>query len=168
MGELHEIAVESIRDNVFKLIGADWMLITAGNDKQCNPMTASWGGLGVLWNRNVCFCFIRPTRHTYGFMEKGDTFTLSFFDGKYRNVLNFCGSNSGRTVDKIAAAKLTPVRGTTGGIYFAEARLVLECRKIYYQDITPASFIDPAIGGNYPEKDYHRMYVGEIVRCLAE
>lgn len=163
-----EIKPDQITDNTFKLIGLDWMLITAGTLDSYNTMTASWGGFGVLWNKNICFCVVRPNRYTYGFMEKADTFTLSFFDNNYRNALIFCGSHSGRDVDKAAETGLTPVETGNGSVYFNEARLVIECRKLYFQDINPANFIDPDIDKNYPQKDYHRMYVGEVVRCLQK
>ena len=160
-----ETKPELLTDNPFKLIGTDWMLITAGAPRSFNTMTASWGGLGVLWDKKVCFCFIRPTRHTYSFVEKAASFTLSFFDEQHRKALTFCGTHSGRDTDKIAATGLTPVQ-EEGAVYFAEARLVLICKKIYFQDIDPGNFLDRAINGNYAKKDYHRMYVGEIVRCL--
>jgi len=166
--EFVEIKPVQITDNTFKLIGSDWMLITAGTLDAYNTMTASWGGLGVLWNKDVCFCFVRPTRHTYGFMEKADTFTLTFFDEDYRDALKFCGSHSGRDVDKAAKTGLTPVQSSSGSVYFNEARMVIECRKLYYQDIDPANFIDPSIDKNYSLKDYHRMYVGEIIKCLQK
>ncbi len=161
------IEPDQISDNVFKLIGTDWMLITAGTPQGYNTMTAGWGGFGVLWGRRVCFCFIRPQRYTYGFMERAAHFTLSFFEERYRDVLEFCGSRSGRDVDKFAETGLTTIPSTTGAIYFAEARLVMECKKIYFQDINPDHFIDLGIGEHYPGKDYHRMYVGEVMRCLT-
>jgi len=161
-----EIKPELLADNPFKLIGKDWMLITAGTPASFNTMTASWGGLGVLWEKKVAFCFIRPTRHTYGFLEKAGEFTLSFFEERHRKALTFCGSHSGRDTDKIKGAGLTPVK-EGNAVYFDEARLVLVCRKLYFQDIGPERFLDPGISEMYPLKDYHRMYVGEIVRCLA-
>ena len=161
-----EIEPELIKNNTFKLIGSDWMLITAGTLKSYNTMTAAWGGFGVFWNKKICFCVIRPQRYTYGFMERSKNWTLSFFEEKYRKALEFCGSNSGRDVDKAAMTGLTPVEVTSGTVYFAEARLVIECKKIYFQDIDPNHFIDPKIHENYPDKDYHRMYIGEIIKCL--
>ena len=152
--------------NVFQLIGMDWMLITAGSMDSFNTMTASWGGMGMLWNKKVCFCVVRPTRYTYKFMEKSDCFTLSFFDEEYRDALDFCGTRSGRDVDKIKKTGLTPVKGIKGVPFFDEARLVLETRKIYFQDLDPRNFLDDSIEDNYPEKDYHRMYMGEIIRVL--
>lgn len=166
--QFKEIAPESIDDNIFKLIGTDWMLVTAGERNKFNMMTASWGGIGVMWGKKIAWCVIRPHRYTYEFVERANIFTLSFFDEKYRNLLNLCGSKSGRDVDKVKATGLTPVVGSSNGVYFAEARLVIECRKIYFQDIDPKNFIDPSISANYPEKDYHRMYVGEIVTCMKK
>jgi len=163
MPDCRIITPEEIQDNAFKLIGAEWMLVTAGDTESFNMMTASWGGFGVLWNKNVCFIFIRPTRYTYGFIEKSNTYTLSFFDRKYKQVLNLCGTKSGRDCNKIKETGLSPAETKSGSIYFTEARLVIECRKVYYQDLEPANFLDPEIAVNYPEKDYHRMYVGEII-----
>ncbi len=143
------------------------MLITAGMPDRFNTMTASWGGLGVLWERKVAFCFIRPTRYTYEFVERSERYTLSFFREQNRKALTFCGTHSGRDRDKVREAGLTPVRDG-GFIYFNEARLVLECRKIYFQDIGPERFLDREINEMYSEKDYHRMYVGEIEKCLVQ
>ncbi|MGD0231776.1 MAG: flavin reductase [Syntrophorhabdales bacterium] len=164
--ELAQIDPKDVKDNPFNLIGKDGMLVTAGEPASFNTMTASWGGLGVLWGKDVCFSVIRPGRYTYTFIERSDAYTLCFFGEKYKDVLAFCGTKSGRDVDKVAATGLTPVLGD-GPIYFEEARLVFQCRKLYFQDLIPAQFKDPAIEAMYPEKDYHRMYVGAITRCLA-
>jgi flavin reductase (DIM6/NTAB) family NADH-FMN oxidoreductase RutF len=157
----------ALADNPFTLIGSDWMLITAGTQERFNTMTASWGGLGVLWERKVATCYIRPTRHTFGFVEQAPQFTLSFFGEKHRKALTYCGTHSGRDTDKVKGAGLTPVKDG-GFVYFEEARLVLACRKIYSQDIDPKGFLDPSIEGMYPQRDYHRMYIGEIVKCLEQ
>lgn len=162
-----ETKPEQLTDNPFKLINADWMLITAGTQEKFNTMTASWGGLGVLWERKVGYIFIRPNRFTYEFVEAAPLFTLSFFDETHRKALQFCGTHSGRNTDKMKGTGLTPVHDK-GLVYFSEARLVLGCRKLYYQDIEPSRFLDPAINDMYPQKDYHRMYVGEIVKCLRK
>lgn len=165
-GQLREISPIEITENTFELVGSTWMLVTAGSPDSFNTMTASWGGLGVMWNKRVCFCVIRPTRYTFSFMEKSDCFTLSFFDESYKKALLFCGTKSGRDVNKVKETGLTPVM-SGAGIYFAEARLVFGCKKIYTQDIDPGRFLDSFIETNYPQKDYHRLYMGEIVQCLA-
>ena len=162
------IKPEELNDNIFKLIGLDWMLITAGNKNAFNTMTASWGSMGVLWHKQVCFIFVRPQRYTYEFIEKNEFFTLSFFTEKYRKALNLCGSKSGRDIDKVAETGLTPEVSKNGSIYFSEARLIVECKKLYFQDIKPENFIDPQIEKNYKSNDYHRMYIGEIISCIMK
>ncbi len=165
---LVEITPDRIPDNPWQAIGQGWMLITAGTIDYYNTMTASWGAWGHLWERQVCFCFVRPQRHTFGFMETSAYYTLGFFDEAHRAALDYCGNHSGRDVDKAAATGLTPVAGTTGAVYFAQARLVFECRKLYAGDILPEAFVDKTIPAEvYAKRDFHRMYVGQIVRCLA-
>ena len=162
------IQPEEIKDNTFHLIGQEWMLITAGTPESFNMMTASWGGFGILWHRKICVCFVRPERHTREFIEKERYFTLSFFSEQYRDMLNYCGTKSGKDVDKSKETGLTPCSSEKGSIYFAEARLVIECEKLYYQDINPAHFLNESINENYPQKDYHRIYIGEVTQCLQK
>jgi flavin reductase (DIM6/NTAB) family NADH-FMN oxidoreductase RutF len=164
----NEIKPEDLNESPFRLIGRDWMLITAGDPASFNTMTASWGGFGVLWHKNVCYIFIRPTRYTYEFVEKAGIFTLSFFDESKRDALKICGSKSGRDTDKVSEAGLTSIASPAGSVSFSEARLIVECKKIYAQDIKPELFMDPDIDKNYPNKDYHRMYVGEVISCYVK
>ena len=152
----------NLNESVFRLLDKDWMLVTAGKPGRFNMMTASWGGFGILWNHPVSYIFVRPTRYTYEFIEEHERFTLNFFGPGYRKILNFCGSRPGREVDKINMPGLTPVESDSGSIYFNEARIVMECLKIYFQDLKPENFIDLKIESNYPKKDYHRMYIGQI------
>jgi flavin reductase (DIM6/NTAB) family NADH-FMN oxidoreductase RutF len=162
--EWSEKSIKELRGSPSSRIGEDWMLITAGNTQEnWNTMTASWGGLGVLWGRDVAFMFIRPTRHTYRFANGNALFTLSFFDKSYHEVLNFCGTHSGRDTDKAARTGLSPIIFKDGAISFKEASEIILCRKLYTHDFDPAEFLDPSIEKVYPEKDYHRMFIGEIL-----
>ena len=162
------ISPRDIRENVFRMIGDCWLLLTAGDRDSFNTMTASWGALGVMWNLDVAACYVRPQRYTYDFMERSDFYTLSFFDAAHRDVLAFCGANSGRDVDKVRACGLTPAFAACGAPYFAEASLVLVCKKLYYSDIDPHGFTDARLEASYAAKDYHRMYMGEIVDVLKK
>ncbi len=161
-----EITPYEIEENAIDLIGKQWMLITAGKKESFNTMTAAWGGFGFLWNMPVAYIFIRPQRYTYEFTEKDDFFTLSFFDKEYKKALTYCGTKSGRDVDKMKETGLIPRTTENGNIYFEQAKLVIECEKIYFDDIKPEFFVDTSIDRNYPAKDYHRMYIGKIVKCL--
>lgn len=160
------IEASDIKGNLIELIADDWMLVTAGNSEKFNTMTANWGGAGYLWNKPVVFVFIRPERYTFGFIENSDGFTLSFFDEKYRDVLDLCGEKSGRDCNKIAEAGLTPFFTELGNPAFTEARLVIECRKLYAYQLARDEFIDnEPLKTHYNTKDnLHKMYIAEILR----
>jgi flavin reductase (DIM6/NTAB) family NADH-FMN oxidoreductase RutF len=155
-----------------KRIGDEWMLISAGDvsgDKgNWNTMTASWGGLGALWGKNVAFMFIRPTRHTFTFANVNPLFTLSFFDKSHHKALEIAGAKSGRDIDKAAVCALTPIvfdeGAIDGAVSFQEAVEIVICKKLYTHDFDPAGFLDPSINpACYPNKDYHRMFIGEVI-----
>ncbi len=167
MTDFISIDPKTLKDNVFSITDDEWMLVTAGDRTGFNTMTASWGGLGILWFKNVSFIFVRPGRYTYEFMEKHDTYTLSFLGDEHRDILTYCGKMSGRNVDKVKETGLTPVFDKNS-VYFNQSRMVMVCRKLYHQDIDPKNFLDPAIHDAYPNKDYHRMYVGEITDLLMK
>lgn len=163
-----EIKPEELMMNPFSKIGKEWMLITAGDENGHNTMTASWGGLGVIWNKNAATAYIRQTRYTKEFVDANQYFTLSFYGPQHRQALNICGTLSGRDTDKEAKAGLTPyyVDGTTA---FEEADLIFVCKKLYHQFMPPENFDTPGIDEkNYSDHDYHSMYIGEIVRILQK
>ena len=163
----NEVSIDSLNINPFTKIGKQWMLVTSGNINNWNTMTASWGGLGVIWRRNVSYVFVRYSRLTFEFMEKNSTFTLSFFPEKYRDALSYCGSNSGRDVDKTKKTGLIPFAPTENSVSFNQAEFILVCKKLYAGGIEAKDFIDPSINENYKTKDYHKMYIGEITKVLS-
>ncbi|ULQ59683.1 flavin reductase [Brucepastera parasyntrophica] len=149
----------------FSSIGTHRMLITAGygvGHSQWNTMTASWGSFGVFWNHPTVTCVIRPVRYTYEFVEREDLITFSFFPEERKEVFEICGTTSGRHTDKASAAKITPLAMKPGAIGFAEASVVLVCKKLYYQDLQPEHFLDKSLIRNYEKNDFHRMYICEI------
>ncbi len=164
---MKEIAAESLSFMPFHKISKEWMLISAGSPEKCSTMTASWGGFGVMWGKNVSAITIRPQRHTLAFLEKNECYTLSFFDEKYRSALNYCGSHSGGENQKIAEAGLTLVPGSTVPV-FQEASLTLVCRKLYRQPMDPAGLDKADSEKWYPNKDYHILFVGEILKALEK
>ena len=163
-----KIDPKSLDQNVFSMIGDQWMLITAGTGEACNTMTASWGGLGVLWNAPVATCYVRPQRYTKEFLDREEYFTLSFFGEAYRKALSVCGSKSGRDVDKVKECGFTVKTAECGAPYFEEAELVIVCRKRFAQDFDPANIPGDVKEKQYPNADYHTMYIGEIVEVLSK
>lgn len=169
---MREVDVASLDINPFTSIGDDWMLVTAGDVSNPNTMTASWGGLGVLWGAPAATCYIRQSRYTKQFVDKNELFTLSFFDRSYHKQLAYLGAKSGRDENKIEAVGFTPlaVDGTTT---FEQAKLTLVCRKELKLYLGPDSFIDQGAKLKWYNGDdsqnYHTMYIGKIEHAyLAE
>lgn len=144
-----------------------WFLLTSGDFEKnhYNTMTVAWGYFGVMWNRPMAVVVVRPTRFTYEFIEQYDSFTLTAFDKKHKKDLMLLGTKSGRDGDKIGETKLTAIGSSkVASPSFNEAELIVECKKVYQDDFKPENFIDPSIDKNYPLKDYHRMYFGEVTQ----
>ena len=160
--------IEEMKFNPFTKIGKEWALVSSGNAEKSNTMTVSWGGVGVLWGKNVVYIFIRESRYTKEFIDSCDTFSLAFLDEKYRDALKYCGANSGRGVDdKWTAAGLTAAL-KDGVVYPAEAKEVFICRKMAAIPMPADTFIDPEIEGKwYGDHDMHTMYVGEILEVIG-
>ncbi len=150
-----------ISGNVFREIGDEWMLVSAEKDGVVNTMTASWGGMGVLWKENVAFVFIRPQRYTYEFTEGSEYMTLSFFGGEHKKELTYLGTHSGRDEDKVAAVDFHHTT-VDGHPTFEEATKVFVCRKLYSDMIKEDCFIDEGMLSCYEKKDYHRVYVVKV------
>lgn len=165
-----EISPYEINDNVFSALDKDWMLICARDEeKECgaNAMTASWGGLGILWNKPVATIYVRPQRYTFGLCEDSDRVSLSFFDESYRDALKICGTKSGRDMDKISYCGMT-TSSINDTPVINEARLTLVCKKLYADDLKEERFTDNSPLACYPKRDYHRFYICEIEKVLIK
>lgn len=158
-----KISPKEISENPIKLIGQDWMLISAGSPEKFNSMTASWGGIGFMWNKPVAFAVIRPARYTFEFVESRKRFTLSFFSQNYKKALGIFGSKSGRDCDKVAESGLTPFFTESGAPAYEEAKLILDCSAIYSQTLDESAFLDSeALKKWYSSDPLHKLYVAEI------
>lgn len=172
---MYEISIEDINLNPFTDFGVEWMALAAGNAKDSyNAMTIAWGHFGSLWERGnhanrlpTAICYVRPSRYTKEFMDKEPYFSFSCFNSKYHKNLGYLGSHSGRDGDKIKAAKLTP-QFAYNTVYFSEAKTVYICRKLYHAPLIESGFAEKElIDFNYPARDFHEMYVGEIIKILC-
>lgn len=159
--------IDVLEMNPFTKIGKEWALVTAGNKAKYNTMTVSWGGVGVLWGKNVVNLYIRDSRYTKEFIDGGEFFSVSFLSENYREALNYCGSHSGRDGDKFHAAGLTPAFRHSIP-YPDEANFVILCKKMAAIPMPEDSFTDASIMKKwYSEGDMHTMYVGEIIDIMA-
>ena len=165
---MRQIKPEELQKNPFQMIGKEWLLMAAEKAGKTNAMTASWGGVGIMWGKPVAYVFIRPQRYTKEFIDASDTFSLSVLGEEYRKTLSYFGTVSGRDEDKIAKSGLqVAYDGATP--YFQEAGTVMICRKLFAQYYDPACFIDKTCDETwYPEKDYHMMYIAEIEKVLVD
>lgn len=163
-----QILPEDFAGNSFSTIGKDWLLVTAEKEGKVNSLTASWGGMGVLWNKDVAFIFLRPQRYTKEFVDSSAHFSLSVLPESYRKVLSYMGTVSGRDEDKISKSGLT-TEFEKGTPYFAEADTVFICKKLYVQPLEENCFEDCTIyDRNYPKNDLHTMYIAEIEKVLIK
>jgi flavin reductase (DIM6/NTAB) family NADH-FMN oxidoreductase RutF len=159
--------IELIELNPFTKIGKEWALVTAGNKQKCNTMTVSWGGLGVIWGKDVVYIFVRESRYTKEFIDNGEFFSLSFLDKTYKEDLAYCGTKSGRDEDKWEHSNLTPAFRHSIP-YPDEANLVILCRKMAAVPMPEETFCDDSIAKTwYKDQDMHTMYVGEIIEVMA-
>lgn len=165
---MKEINIKELNESVCKMIGDDWMLVTAARDGKVNTMTASWGGLGVMWGKNVAFIVIRPQRYTKEFIDAADTLSLTFYSSDRKKDLSYLGSVSGRDEDKISKVGYTVAyEGDTP--YFEEAEKVMIVKKLYAQEYRPECFIDKEAEAKwYENKDYHTMYICEIEKVMVK
>lgn len=156
-----------MQTDVFDAFGRRWALLSAGTLQDYNTMTISWGGLGVLWSKKVATVYVRPSRHTYGYMEKNDYFTVSFYPEECKKDLSTLGTLSGRDGDKVAKTALTAC--TAGqSVSFAQAELTLVCRKLYAQDIDKTAMPPELSEKAYGDEAPHRMYIGEVVQIISK
>ena len=168
---MKSIAIKDLSENFFEVIGKEWMLVTAGSKEHFNTMTASWGGIGWLWNKPVAVVFIRPERFTHGIIEENEFMTLSFLGNseEARKIYSFCGSKSGRDLDKVKETGLIPVETDNGSIAFDQSLLTLECRKLYKDSMTAEKFLDKDLLQWYGAKGgFHDVYVVEITNAYKK
>lgn len=168
MSIFKDTEIKDFNPDIFEL-KHKWMLVTAAKpDGSVNTMTASWGGMGIMWNKEVAFVVIRPQRYTREFVEGSDSFSLTFFDKSYKKALSHLGKVSGRDENKIATAGLT-VAEKDGIPYFEEAETAIFVKKLFVQRIEESSFLDKEIIGRwYPEKDFHYLYIAEITKIMTK
>jgi flavin reductase (DIM6/NTAB) family NADH-FMN oxidoreductase RutF len=165
---MREIEVNKLSVEIVDLWMNQWLVLTAGTLADCNMMTVAWGSLGCMWSKPFAQIVVRPQRHTRKYLERSDSFTLCAFPEKYRQDLQTLGTLSGRDGAKLSKTGLTlKASRQVAAPAYHEAQLILECRKIYWQDMDPRGFVDPAIQENYPGKDYHRIYFGEILAAYC-
>lgn len=144
-----------------------WMLLAAGTEDDFNFMTINWGMLGELWFKPAMTVYVRHSRHTFGYMENNDVFTVTCLKPGHEDALKLAGSKSGRDIDKLKESGLTKTM-IDGAPTFEEAAYTLVCKKMYAQELPPENCTDmPIFEHAYDAPDYHKMYIGQIVAAYV-
>lgn len=167
---MKEVSLKDLKLDPMHMIGKDWMLINTKVNDEVNTMTASWGGMGHLWNKDVVFLFVRPQRYTKKLIDDENVkVSVSFFDGNCKKEMAYLGSNSTYDVeDKITKSGLH-LTEEDGVVSFEEATLTLEVEKLYVQTIEESCFVNKKVDEDcYPKHDYHDVYICEIKRVFVK
>ena len=142
------------------------ILLTAAAEGRVNTMTIGWGALGTDWGKPMFMALVRESRFTRELLDKNPEFTVNVPYGEFdKRILGFCGSKSGRDVDKIKELGLTLVDSEIVSVPgIKELPLTLECRVAARQRQEPALICEKFRKAYYPApEDAHIMYFGEIV-----
>ncbi len=165
---MKKVELESLVLNWVKSIHHDWAVITVQDKGKVNGMTINWAQMGWLWNKHVVSLYVRPQRHTYPLINEEDTFSLAFFDESFRKELAYLGRVSGRDEDKLQVCNFTTSLLDETPV-IDQAKMVFTLKKLHVSDLKEDDFTTTAITDSaYPEKDYHRVIVAEIVSCYIE
>ncbi len=141
-------------------------LLLAGDEKDSNSLCVSNVMFGQMWDKDVVMIALKPLRFTKEFVDLNETFSLNFFDDKYQKEIDYIGSVSGRDVNKMKKSnlKVSVYRGTP---FYEQSNTVIFCKKLYTQEFKESSFIDTSlIAKNYLFKDFHSIYIAEIIRTI--
>lgn len=161
------MTIEEAQRQILDRLASQWGLLTAGDEHDYNTMTIAWGQTGTMWWKPVVCAYVVPSRHTFGYMERNDWFTVSLYGPEHKHDLEVLGSTSGRDGDKVALTSLTP-RPVEHGMTFAEADLTVVCRKLLEQPIDPERLPETIRRQYYQDMGVHTLFVGEIVDVIAE
>lgn len=139
--------------------------LTTKVENKINTMTIAWGGINIVWNKNVFVVYVRYTRDTYKMLENGHVFTISVpLNNDLKEKLAYCGTKSGKDVDKIQRCNLILIAGRKVNTpVLKECELHYECKVIYKQAMEPGMIPQEIKDKHYKNNDYHVIYYGEIV-----
>jgi flavin reductase (DIM6/NTAB) family NADH-FMN oxidoreductase RutF len=155
--DIAEDAIKKIKKGAF-------LTVQAGN--RLNTMTIGWAAFGVVWQKPIMMVAVRSSRHTFGIIEAAEDFTVTVPKGGMDKEIAFCGTKSGRDVDKFKMCQLETSKGKKVASPIIKARgYQYECKIVYKSAMNPAYLNKNYDRSLYPQKDYHTLYFGEIMAC---
>jgi flavin reductase (DIM6/NTAB) family NADH-FMN oxidoreductase RutF len=130
-------------------------------------MVIGWASIGVIWGLPVMVVLVRPSRYTYGFIEETGLFTVNVPTPEMRELVQVCGTRSGRDVDKLAQVE-TSMGQKVACVTLDASSVIYECQVVHRNDVVPSALLPEIASRAYPQGDYHRLYYGQIVGTYAE
>ena len=162
-----KVNFSEVQNEMYEKLSKEGCLLLVGTKEHHNNMTIGWATHGVLWSKPVIISYVKPTRYTYEFSNKYDTFSICYFEND-RETLKICGTKSGRNINKDEVCNLHPVL-LDGEIAYEEASLVITCKKLYQDDFKKENFLDMSIyDKRYFDDLPHRFYVGEVINVYRK
>ena len=158
-----EIDAFSYANEILQAVGKG-VLMTTKADGQVDTMTIGWGTMGIQWGKPIFIAYVRESRHTKSLVDKNPEFTINVPYGQYdKSILGFCGTKSGRDVNKIKELGLHLAEGETVSVpAIRELPLTLECKVIYKQEQVKEAIAPDSLEKYYPAGDFHTAYYGQI------
>ncbi|RLE11563.1 flavin reductase family protein [Candidatus Aerophobetes bacterium] len=150
--------------DTFEIMNKLGLLLVSGDMNNHNVMTIGWAAAGIIWRKPIFVILVRPSRYTYGLIEKNGEFTVNVPSSQMDRIVSFCGSVSGRDHDKFREKNLTPLPGKKVNCpLIKECSISYECRVVHKNDVIPTNLFPNIPPEYYPQGDYHRVYFGEIL-----
>jgi flavin reductase (DIM6/NTAB) family NADH-FMN oxidoreductase RutF len=145
------------------------LLVSKGKQGPPNAMAIGWGTVGLIWRKPMFIVLVRPSRFTYKLIEESGDFTVNIAPAQMKEVVQFCGTVSGRDYNKFEEKKLTPISSSkVNAPIIKECILHYECQITYKNDLVPPELAESIKPAFYPKGDFHRIYFGEILACQKE
>lgn len=155
-------------ETVKRMMGGGLLLTSLDASGKPNAMTIGWGTIGEIWGKPMFIVLVRPSRYTYECIEATGDFTVGVPAAGMKEIVEYCGSKSGRDVDKFKEKGLTAVKGgAVKSPIIKECIINYECKVVHKNDVIPENLARDITEGAYPSGDFHRVYFGEILATHA-
>jgi len=164
-----EVHYTDVFDETIAMLGNGGLLLASTKrSSESNLMTIGWGTIGIIWSKAELVVLVRPSRYTYEFIEDSGEFTVNVPTPEIAKFVLFCGTNSGRDVDKLATFDIATTPGQkVSSITIDDCPIVYECRVSHKNDVIPEELLGDIVPSYYSGGDFHRVYFGEIVGTYA-
>lgn len=163
----NRIGVFDKYQETMKQLTSGGLLLVSG--EKGNPMTIGWGIIGVIWAKTLFAVLVRPSRYSFGLLEKHPEFTVNVPPVSLHKEVQICGTESGRDVDKVKKCGFSLITSTDISVpYIKECHIHYECKIIHKNEVMSSTLNQDIISSFYPAEDFHTIYFGEILGVYSD